>query len=114
MAALERYPHILGKMTVGYDGMLLESDHGVRSEAEAAAAMAADLFGSVRSEWPVGSFGTLDQVLVETDQSSWWIWPFSNFLLVLWCDPQINMGPLRMRLNQFEASPGRVTQGGAR
>lgn len=114
MSALERYPHILGKMTVGYDGMLLESDHGIRSEAEEAAAMAADLYGSVRGEWPLDRFGALDQVLVETGQSSWWIWPFSQFLLVLWCDPQINMGPLRMRLHQFESSPDRALQGGAR
>jgi tetratricopeptide (TPR) repeat protein len=114
MAALERYPHILGKMTVGYDGMLLESDHKVRSEAEDAAAMAADLYGSVRGEWPLDRFGALDQVLVETGESSWWIWPFPTFLLVLWCDPQINMGPLRMRLNQFEGSPAGSTQGGAR
>lgn len=112
--ALERYPHLLGKMTVGYDGMLLQSDHGVRTEAEEAAAMAADLFGSVRGEWPVNRFGALNQVLVETDGSSWWIWPFPKFLLVLWCDPQINMGPLRMRLNQFDSTPGRVSQGGAR
>jgi predicted regulator of Ras-like GTPase activity (Roadblock/LC7/MglB family) len=114
LSALERYPHLQGKMTVGYDGMLLESDHGVRTEAEAVAAMAADLFGSVRGEWPLDRFGALNQVLVETDHSSWWIWPFPKFLLVLWCDPQINMGPLRMRLNQFEASPSRATQGGAK
>ncbi len=114
LEALERYPHLLGKMTVGYDGMLLQSDHGVRTEAEEAAAMAADLFGSVRGEWPVNRFGVLNQVLVETDGSSWWIWPFPTFLLVLWCDPQINMGPLRMRLNQFESSPARGSQGGAR
>lgn len=114
MAALERYPHILGKMTVGYDGMLLESDHGIRSEAENAAAMAADLYGAVRGEWPLDRFGALDQVLVETGMSSWWIWPFPNFLLVLWCDPQINMGPLRMRLTQFESSPQAAAQGGAK
>ena len=114
LAALERYPHILGKMTVGYDGMLLESDHGIRSEAENAAAMAADLYGAVRGEWPLARFGALDQVLVETGMSSWWIWPFPNFLLVLWCDPQINMGPLRMRLNQFESSPQAAAQGGAK
>lgn len=114
MAALERYPHILGKMTVGYDGMLLKSDHGIQSEAENAAAMAADLYGAVRGEWPLDRFGALDQVLVETGLSSWWIWPFPDFLLVLWCDPQINMGPLRMRLNQFESSPEAAAQGGAK
>jgi tetratricopeptide (TPR) repeat protein len=114
LAALESYPHLLGKMAVGYDGMLLESDHGIRSEAEESAAMAADLFGSVRGEWPLERFGALNQVLVETGESSWWIWPFPRFLLVLWCDPQVNMGPLRMRLNRFEASPVGVTQGGAR
>lgn len=114
LAALDRYPHLLGKMTVGYDGMLLQSDHGVRAEAEEAAAMAADLFGSVRGEWPVNRFGALNQVLVETDGSSWWIWPFPKFLLVLWCDPQINMGPLRMRLNQLDTVPSRASQGGAR
>lgn len=113
LAALERYPHLLGKMTVGYDGMLLQSDHTVRAEAEEAAAMAADLFGAVRTEWPVNRFGGVNQVLVETDGSSWWIWPFPKFLLVLWCDPQINMGPLRMRLNQFESVPGQL-QGGTR
>jgi tetratricopeptide (TPR) repeat protein len=114
MAALERYPHILGKMTVGYDGMVLDSDQAIRANAEDAAAMAAELFGSVRGEWPVDRFGALDQVLVETDMSSWWIWPFPNFLLVLWCDPEINMGPLRLRLNQFESSLAGATPGGAR
>jgi tetratricopeptide (TPR) repeat protein len=112
LATLERYPHLLGKIAVGYDGMLLQTDLEVRSEAETAAAMAADLFGAVRTEWPVSSFGGLEQLLVETEQSSWWIWPFPDFLLVLWCDPGINMGPLRMRLHQLERSHPAQPHGG--
>jgi tetratricopeptide (TPR) repeat protein len=112
MATLERYPHLLGKLTVGYDGMLLESDLNVRSEAEGAAAMAAELFGSVRSDWPTERFGAVDQLLIETGKASWWIWPFPEFLLVLWCDPQLNMGPLRMRLSGLEPAESRAAQGG--
>jgi tetratricopeptide (TPR) repeat protein len=112
MATMERYPHLLGKLTVGYDGMLLDTDLHVRSEAERTAAMAAELFGSVRSEWPTDRFGAVDQLLVETGEASWWIWPFPEFLLVLWCDPKINMGPLRMRLRGIEPAGSRAAQGG--
>jgi len=112
LATMDRYPHLLGKLTVGYDGMLLDTDLHVRSEAERTAAMAAELFGSVRTDWPTERFGAVDQLLIETGEASWWIWPFPEFLLVLWCDPQINMGPLRMRLNGLEPADSRAAQGG--
>lgn len=100
--SLDRFPHLNGKLAVGYDGLLLDTDIRVRSDAEAAAAMAAELFGAVRCDWPVSAFGAPEQVLVETEQSIWWIWPFAEYILVLWCDTRINMGPLRMRLMQLE------------
>jgi tetratricopeptide (TPR) repeat protein len=112
MSTLDRYPHLLGKVAVGYDGLLLETDLEVSSEAEAAAAMAAELFGAVRTEWPSDSYGALEQLLVETGEASWWIWPFPDFLLVLWCDPAIHMGPLRMRLHKYEQSDSALAHGG--
>jgi len=112
MSTLDRYPHLLGKVAVGYDGLLLETDLEVSSEAEAAAAMAAELFGAVRTEWPSDSYGALEQLLVETGEASWWIWPFPEFLLVLWCDPAIQMGPLRMRLHKYEQTDSALAQGG--
>lgn len=111
---LGRYPRLLGKLAVSYDGMLLETDIEIRSEAEAAAAMTAEMFSAVRGDWPKGTFGELEQLLVETGQATWWLWPFPQFLLVLWCEPTLNMGPLRMRIAQFDAVSADSPSGGIR
>jgi tetratricopeptide (TPR) repeat protein len=111
---LGRYPRLLGKIAVSYDGMLLETDIEIRSEAEAAAAMTAKMYSSVHDDWPQSTFGTLEQMLVETEQATWWLWPFPQFLLVLWCEPTLNMGPLRMRIAQFDAVSALSTSGGIR
>lgn len=111
---LDRFPHLRGRLAVGYDGLLLDTDMRVRSDAEGAAAMSAELFSSVKGEWPQQNFGPLDQIMIETGQSVWWIWPFPEHLLVLWCDPNVNMGPLRLRLTQLEGYLLTSTEGGSR
>jgi len=113
-AALERFPHLRGRLAVGYDGLLLETDMEIRSDAENASAMAAELFKSVCGEWPDDRFGSPEQLMIETEQSIWWIWPFPEYLLVLWCDPHVNMGPLRLRLTQLEGLLLTSTNGGNR
>jgi tetratricopeptide (TPR) repeat protein len=113
-AALDRYPHLVGKLAVAYDGLLLATDIEIRSDAEAAAAMATQIYDAVRGEWPEAVFGTMEQLLVETEQTTWWLWPFAEFLLVLWCEPSLNMGPLRMRIAHVEGVTAQSTPGGKR
>lgn len=111
-ASLERYPHLEGKLATGYDGILLDSDLENKSEAESLAAMAVELFGGIRTDWLGTHFGVIEQMFIETDQSSWLLWPFKEFLLLLWCDPAINVGPLRMRLQHLDAGRPAQTYGG--
>jgi tetratricopeptide (TPR) repeat protein len=111
-ANLERYPHLKGKLATAYDGILLDSDLETKSEAESVAAMAADLFSGIRGDWPGADFGVIEQMFIETQQSSWLIWPFEDFILLLWCDPEINMGPLRMRLQHIDSYRPAQSYGG--
>jgi len=112
--SLGRYPHLLGKLAVSYDGMLLQTDIEIRSEAEAAAAMTAEMYHAVQGDWPERTFGPLEQLLIETEQATWWFWPFPQFLLVLWCEPSLNMGPLRMRIAHVEGVSADSISGGSR
>jgi len=111
---LGRYPRLLGKFAVSYDGMLLETDIQIRSEAETVAAMTADMYRTVGDDWPKSTLGALEQVLIETEQATWWLCPFPQFLLVLWCEPSLNMGPLRMRIARCEGVSADSTSGGIR
>jgi tetratricopeptide (TPR) repeat protein len=113
-AALGNYPHLLGKLAIAYDGMLLATDIEIRSDAEAAAAMTAQIWNAVNDEWSQSTFGPIEQLLVEADKTTWWFWPFHDFLLVLWCEPSLNMGPLRLRIAHVDGVAVQSTPGGTR
>ena len=111
-ASLEEYPHLEGKLATAYDGILLDSDLETRSEAESMAAMAAELFTGIRGDWVGTHFGFIEHMFIETAKSSWLLWPFKDFLLLLWCDPGINLGPLRMRLQHQDPDRAAHSYGG--
>lgn len=107
-ANLEKYPHLESKLATAYDGILLDSDLETQSEAESVAAMAAELFSGIRGDWVGTHFGFIEHMFIETAEMSWMLWPFNDFLLLLKCDPGINLGPLRMRLQH--QNPDRAAQ----
>lgn len=98
---LKSLPGVIGALVTGEDGSVLESKVKPELDPEVLAGIANSITGCVKNGISDMGFGEYAQILVETGNLQVWITVFKERSLLLCCDPETNMGALRIKVTEL-------------
>lgn len=98
---LKSLPGVIGALVIGEDGSVLESKVKPELDPEVLAAVANSITGCVKNGISDVGFGEYAQILVETGNLQLWITGLKETSLLLCCDPETNMGALRIKVTEL-------------
>lgn len=99
--SLKSFPLVLGVLVIGPDGLVVESRGTSSVSPDLIGPLCLSIVETAVQNLPRLDFGRLAMVLVETATVKIWIWKVKTHYLVLWADPEVNLGSLKMRVSQI-------------
>jgi predicted regulator of Ras-like GTPase activity (Roadblock/LC7/MglB family) len=98
--ALRAFPLVRGGLIIGPDGLIVEHKSSGTLNPDLVGPLCLSVVEIVVQNLPRLDFGKLGQVLIETSSVIIWIWQVRGHYLVLWADPEVNLGSFKMRVTQ--------------
>lgn len=97
---LKSFPLVEGVLAIGPDGLVVENRTSGRISPDLIGPLCVGVVETVIQNLPRIDFGKLGQVLIETATVKIWIWSLKSHYLMLWTDPEVNLGSLKIRVSQ--------------
>jgi predicted regulator of Ras-like GTPase activity (Roadblock/LC7/MglB family) len=101
MHYLKSLPGVVGAFMVGDDGVVLEGKLNPKFKLELMGAITAGIARCVKEGVSSIGFGELEQTWIDTRDLGLWIIESNQQTLALCCAPDVNLGALRMRVNEL-------------
>ncbi len=98
---LKTFPLVRGALIIGSDGLIVENKSSGVLNPDWVGPLCLSVVEIVVQNLPRLDFGKLGQILVETPSVVIWIWQVRGHYLVLWANPEVNLGSLKMRVTQI-------------
>ena len=98
---LGAFPGIVGILSVGRDGLILDNRLKSDINPEMVAAVATNISEVTKASLIKIDFGKLKQVLIEANSLKFWIFNLKNSFLVLVCSADVNIGSLKMKTSEL-------------
>jgi len=97
---LKGFPLVEGALTIGPDGLVVEKRASALYSPDTIGPLCLSVVETVIQNLPRIDFGKLGQVLIEAATVKIWIWSLKSHYLILWTDPEVNLGSLKIRVSQ--------------
>jgi tetratricopeptide (TPR) repeat protein len=97
---LKSFPLVEGALVIGPDGLVVENRASGLYSPDTIGPLCLSIVETVVQNLPRIDFGKLSQVLIETATVKIWIWSLKGHYLMLWTDPEVNLGSLKIRVGQ--------------
>jgi len=101
METLGAFPAVVGILSVGKDGLILDNRLKGEINPEIVAAVATNISEVTKASLIKIDFGKLKQVLIEANSLKFWIFNLKNSFLVMVCSADVNIGSLKMKTNEL-------------
>ncbi|EQB64169.1 MAG: TPR protein [candidate division Zixibacteria bacterium RBG-1] len=101
MEILGAFPAVVGVLSVGKDGLILDDRLKSGINPDIVAAVATNISEVTKASLIKIDFGKLKQVLIEAHSLKFWIFNLKNSFLVLVCSAEVNIGSLKMKTSEL-------------
>jgi predicted regulator of Ras-like GTPase activity (Roadblock/LC7/MglB family) len=99
--AVKSFPLVQGTLVIGPDGWVVENRAISQISPEIIGPLCLSIVDTAAQNLPRIDFGRLSQLLIETMTVKIWIWSIKGHYLIIWADPEVNLGSLKMRVSQI-------------
>jgi len=99
--ALKSFPLVQGALVIGLDGLVVENRTSGQTNPDLIGPLCLSIVETVSQNLPRIDFGKLGQLLIETATVKIWIWSLKAHYLMLWTNPDVNLGCLKMRISHI-------------
>jgi len=100
VGTLKSFPLVEGALVIGPDGLVVENRTSSQISPDIIGPLGLSVVETVIQNLPRLDFGKLGQILIETATGKIWIWSLKGHYLMLWTDPEVNLGSLKIRVGQ--------------
>ncbi|MCI0531509.1 MAG: tetratricopeptide repeat protein [candidate division Zixibacteria bacterium] len=101
---IKNFPLVEAVVVVRPDGLPTESRVGGQFSPEVIGPLCLSVINTTRQDLPRLDFGRLEHVLIEAQSVKIWIWSVKENYVVVWCNFEVNIGSLKMRILQLTES----------
>ena len=98
---LRLFALVQGVLVIGPDGLVVENRSSSQINPNEIGPLCLSIVETATQNLPRIDFGKLGQVLIETASVVIWIWQIKGHFLLIWADPEVNLGSLKMRVSQI-------------
>ncbi len=99
--SLTSLPNLMAALVVGEDGLVREQRSKLDLDQESLGAVSAQIFRQIKDNLPSISFGHLHQFLLETEEIDLWAVKLKNYILLMVCRSEANLGFLKIQVDQI-------------
>ena len=99
--AVKAFPLVQGVLVIGPDGWVVENQAISQISPEIIGPLCLSIVDTAAQNLPRIDFGRLGQLLIETMTVKIWIWSIKGHYLIIWADPEVNLGSLKMRITHI-------------
>jgi predicted regulator of Ras-like GTPase activity (Roadblock/LC7/MglB family) len=94
-------PEVVGGLLCNREGLVLDSEWALDEDAETTGAAFTESLVHIDNELTRHVFGTVSQLLVETENRSFYVVSTPNGVFVFVATPRVNLGTMRMKLGEL-------------